>query len=317
MAKLSLWLLTLERRRPFTFVDHSIRCGDSLLGVTLKQLEAFDLSGEGKQYLLQFQDDLSFAADKRDGISKAHYHPDDQQRLLDAALTTTRRIRAAADLLIATAFEGNAENLAQQEAEARKLLAGRRPFHWPVEFPEVFLVNGGFDSIVGNPPFIGGQRITGVLGTAYRSYLVEYLAGGTRGSSDYVAYFFLRAFGLLKSVGTAGLLATNTIAQGDTREVGLDQLIAWGASIFRAIPSRRWPGDASLEVAHIWLSKDRWSGSCMLDDQPVQSITIAAQQAFTLGRDMTPVLVMLRHLSATRRAASEATTERAARGGHL
>ncbi|MDQ3816725.1 MAG: helix-turn-helix transcriptional regulator [Acidobacteriota bacterium] len=50
--------------------------------------------------------------------------------------------------------------------------------------------------------------------------------------------------------------------------------------------------------------------------EPVQSITVAAQQAFTLGRDMTPVLVMLRHLSTTRRATAEATTERGARGGH-
>ena len=52
--------------------------------------------------------------------------------------------------------------------------------------------------------------------------------------------------------------------------------------------------------------------------EPVQSITTAAQQAFTLGRDMTPVLVMLRHLSATRRsaAAPEAAPERSVRGGH-
>ena len=52
--------------------------------------------------------------------------------------------------------------------------------------------------------------------------------------------------------------------------------------------------------------------------EPVQSITTAAQQAFIMGRDMTPVLVMLRHLSATRRAAATATeaAERAARGGH-
>ncbi|HEX8708602.1 MAG TPA: helix-turn-helix transcriptional regulator [Pyrinomonadaceae bacterium] len=48
---------------------------------------------------------------------------------------------------------------------------------------------------------------------------------------------------------------------------------------------------------------------------PVQSITAAAQQAFILGRDMTPVLVMLRHLSHTRRSAADAV-ERAARTGH-
>ena len=42
--------------------------------------------------------------------------------------------------------------------------------------------------------------------------------------------------------------------------------------------------------------------------EPVQSIITAAQQAFILGRDVTPVLVMLRHLSATRRPACETGT---------
>jgi methylase of polypeptide subunit release factors len=174
MAKLSLWLLTLQRNRPFTFLDHAIRCGDSLLGVDLKQLSTWSLSGEGKQSVL-FNDDLAFAADKREGLMKMQYRTGDQRRLLDAALAKTRRLRAAADRLIATAFEANSEasaaavamGLEEQEAEARKILEGRRPFHWPVEFPEVFLHGGGFDAIVGNPPFIGGQRITGALGQPY------------------------------------------------------------------------------------------------------------------------------------------------------
>ena len=40
-----------------------------------------------------------------------------------------------------------------------------RPFHWALEFPEVFLDRGGFDAFVGNPPFMGGQKITGNLGS--------------------------------------------------------------------------------------------------------------------------------------------------------
>jgi len=108
MAKLSLWLLTLQRNRPFTFLDHAIRCGDSLLGVNLRQLSAWSLSGEGKQTVL-FNDDLSFAADKREGLMKMQYRTGDQRRLLDAALARTRRLRAAADRLIATAFEANLE----------------------------------------------------------------------------------------------------------------------------------------------------------------------------------------------------------------
>lgn len=35
--------------------------------------------------------------------------------------------------------------------------------------------------------------------------------------------------------------------------------------------------------------------------EPVNSIMTAAQQAYTLGRDVSPALILLRHLSATRR----------------
>jgi hypothetical protein len=52
MAKLSLWLATLQRDRPFTFLDHALVAGDSLLGVAgLDELEAFYLDGSGQQRL--------------------------------------------------------------------------------------------------------------------------------------------------------------------------------------------------------------------------------------------------------------------------
>src|SRR5260370_33416378 len=38
MAKVSLWLITLAKNRPFPFLDHALRCGDSLLGVNERQL---------------------------------------------------------------------------------------------------------------------------------------------------------------------------------------------------------------------------------------------------------------------------------------
>src|SRR5205809_7158109 len=50
MGKLSLWLLTLAKDKPFTFLDHSIRCGDSLVGISdLKQLAFFSLDQKGAQ----------------------------------------------------------------------------------------------------------------------------------------------------------------------------------------------------------------------------------------------------------------------------
>ncbi|MGA9624201.1 MAG: type IIL restriction-modification enzyme MmeI, partial [Bryobacteraceae bacterium] len=165
--------------------------------------------------------------------------------------------------------------------EARRLLdsglpvaaSARRPFHWAIEFPEILVDGDGFDAVIGNPPFMGGKRITGALGTSYRDYLVGYIAGGQRGHADICAYFFLRAWGLLRRTGQCALLATNTIAQGDTREVGLDRLAAQGAVIPRAVASRKWPGQANLEVAEVWLRKGEWAGPFMLEDKPVAGIT--------------------------------------------
>ena len=112
---------------------------------------------------------------------------------------------------------------------------------------------GGFDAIVGNPPFLGGQKLTGAMGDNVRDWLVNILAEGQRGSADLVAYFFLRAFSLLNERGTLGLIATNTVAQGSTREVGLDQMVDSGFTITLAIQSRTWPSQgANLEFAAVW-----------------------------------------------------------------
>ena len=60
---------------------------------------------------------------------------------------------------------------------------------------------------------------------------------------------FLRAASVLQENGHFGLLATNTIAQGDSARLGLNQLVDDGLSIIRAVSSRPWPGEANLEVA--------------------------------------------------------------------
>ena len=72
------------------------------------------------------------------------------------------------------------------------------PFHWEIEFPEVFdRENGGFDAIVGNPPFMGGTNISTRLSSAYKDWLyVSLPESGNR--MDLVAYFFRRAFELVR-----------------------------------------------------------------------------------------------------------------------
>lgn len=63
------------------------------------------------------------------------------------------------------------------------------PNHWIIEAADVILGRGGFDAIIGNPPFLGGQKLSLALGANIRDWLVNILAGGTKGSADQVAYF--------------------------------------------------------------------------------------------------------------------------------
>lgn len=152
-----------------------------------------------------------------------------------------------------------------------------RCVHWPLEIPEV-MENGGFDAIIGNPPFLGGQKITGAMGDNMRSWFVNVIAEGQTGSADLCAYFFLRAYGLLRRNGTLGLLATNTIAQGATREVGLDRMANTGFTITRSIQSRSWPvKSATIEYAAVWGIK-----GIIPDDINKDSDSVTAKRISTL-----------------------------------
>lgn len=138
---------------------------------------------------------------------------------------------------------------------------GRYPLHWPLAFPEVFgSARPGFDAIIGNPPFLGGFKIRDSVGESYKDLIVTWIGHGVRGNrgaSDLIAYFTLRAHSLLTEAGQTGLVATNSIAQGDTRTVGLDQIVALGVTIRQAVKSEPWPSrSATLEYAAIWTSRE-------------------------------------------------------------
>ena len=246
MAKLSLWLITLAKDRPFSFVDHALRAGDSLLGVTdLKQLRVAHLNpGWHRQASLDLGfDEIEAAVDRAlalrheleafvvndvlDAERKAAMLAQADAALDDARLLGDLIVGAAlaqlddADPLASADVARNIRTMVDHEApELERMVArtqlqalaetwlvetrravgdvpevvwdDRHPFHWALEFPEV-RERGGFDAIVGNPPFQGGKKISGALGGQYRDYLVEWLAGGARGSADLVAYFYLRA----------------------------------------------------------------------------------------------------------------------------
>jgi hypothetical protein len=163
--------------------------------------------------------------------------------------------------------------------EVREFFAGdpdpreRCPFHWSLEFPGVFSRDDpGFDIVVGNPPFLGGRQITTHLGARYSAWLRRQQPGSS-GAADLSARFFRRAYGLLREGGALGLLATNTIAQGDTRQAGLAWICSHGGTVFAATTRLRWPGDAAVIVSVVHICRGAAPQPCRLDGRPVARIS--------------------------------------------
>jgi hypothetical protein len=153
-------------------------------------------------------------------------------------------------------------------------------FHYFLEFPEVFQ-GGGFDCILGNPPFLGGQKLTGNFGDNFLEFVKFEFA--PIGAVDLVTYFFRRSYDIIKERGFQSLISTNTIAQGKAREDGLDIIVKNGGSINHAVKSMRWPGIAAVEVALITITKQKWKGKFVLTNKEVKTITPYLDDAETLG----------------------------------
>jgi hypothetical protein len=314
LAKLSIWLVTLAKGRPFGFLDHNLRSGNSLLGINrLDQLTELLMTPTGKGQQRLFGQNIERAVSEAIELRKSlRALPIRDIRDIEAMarLDADARKKLKVPELIADSFigevfasNGNANSLANATAtlaiQAGRAIDGdseaivsitrraalafatdapvnkpiHRPFHWPLEFPEVFVAEKpGFSACVGNPPFLGGKRISTVMGAVFNSYLANVHPGASK-NTDLVAHFFRRTFAALRNDGCLGLLATNTIAEGDTRQGGLEWMLENGATIYAAWPNEPWPGSAAVVTSRIQIYKGDWRATRSLLGLPVQHIS--------------------------------------------
>jgi hypothetical protein len=281
LGKLSLWLATLARDHEFTFLDHALKCGDSLVGLDLEQIVAvhWDRSKPPTFVGKMVRDHLAEGKAQRDRVrAYAEDAPEAVLRPLlrtaEARLDVARRVgdgviaaffaeaKPKARIARLVDFQKDILGAGDWETRAKAFSAGLGegghpipPFHWPVEFPEVFSrENPGFDAIVGNPPFAGKNTTIDGNRANYLPWL-QTLHQGAHGNADLVAHFFLRAFDLIRMDGVFGLIATNTICQGDTRATALASILGRGGAISRATRRLRWPGEAAVVVSVVHVVK--------------------------------------------------------------
>ena len=282
LAKVSLWLSTLARDHPLTFVDHAFRHGDSLVGLSRRQIEAFHWLRDAQPLQKGIEvgwvrEHMAKATELRRRIREAGEEVSDQELhdLWRDARNEIDAVQFYGDLALAAFF---AEAKPKQREAKRLEFAGAvtrneairylswleeqrdadpplAPFHWEVEFPEVFdRENPGFDAFVGNPPFAGKNAVAAGNVGGYPDWL-KTRHEESHGNADLVAHFFRRAFDLVRAGGTFGLIATNTIAQGDTRSSGLRWICEHGGEIYRATKRYQWPGEAAVVVSVLHVAK--------------------------------------------------------------
>ncbi len=296
LAKLSLWLVTLAKEEPFTFVDHCLRHGDSLVGLSFAQIKAFHWKPEGQMDLIEKaladcieeslslrQQILDMAGETGPGVTR------EKEQLLWDANDAQERARIIGDLVVGAFFAhgkdkdrkaerirrldlvstwladggGVPEEIAEMSVAIRRQLP---VFHWWLEFPEVFHgeradpleageVNHAalMDAFLGNPPFMHGLQVARSFGTSYTDWITRTLEG-TDGRADLCSHFFVACSRYLGAHGTMGLIGTKTIAQGDTRSSGLENLLARGFKIYDATTRMSWPGNAAVIVSVVHLA---------------------------------------------------------------
>ena len=106
-----------------------------------------------------------------------------------------------------------------------------------------------------------------------QDYISTYIGGGVKGISDLVANFYLRSYDMLRDQGVFDLIACNTISEGDTRQVGIEQIVQHGGSIISAHPNMPWPGSAGVAISPVAIYKSCWIGNRYLSNNVVTYIS--------------------------------------------
>lgn len=294
LAKLSLWLATFATDHQFTFLDDKLKCGDSLVGLSLNQLTNASWETDVQQgglFATPVQSAIEEYQAVREEIALAAEDQDYDWlvRLNQEAEALALRIKNVGDMVVSAFFEGTSQAsrrqklrlvsgdipriLSSEHAACERLGLMLNPLHWPVEFPEVFLrENSGFDVFVGNPPFAGKNNIINSNPDHYLDWL-KTSHPGSHGNADISAHFFRRCFDLLNHYGCFGLIATNTISQGDTRSTGLTQILANNGEIFSAVKRVKWPGQAAVVVSVVHIVKGHQITKKDIDGRHVDQIT--------------------------------------------
>lgn len=235
LAKVSLWLDCFTLGAPLSFLDHHIKPGNSLIGTSVEVVQqalASDLWGNqfanllSATQLMRKVGDLSDATAQEVAASKKAYKGAydalmPYKRLLNVWLSeyfdnkgAQQTVSIYSDQIVANTL-GTINASDREGIElALKIAETRRFFHWDVEFPEVFYDTdkrkrrGGFDTIIGNPPYVNMVE-SSKQGDEYLKPYLRMAFAAAAGGFDWYVLFQEQALRLARQGGYTGLIIPN------------------------------------------------------------------------------------------------------------
>jgi hypothetical protein len=168
-------------------------------------------------------------------------------------------------------WQGSDPLESERVAAARQMAVQKRFFHWFLEFPDI-VARGGFDCILGNPPYLGGTLLSGKFGHNF-CHNVKYMFCPAQ-LSELIVYFVLRSVEITKLHSFYAIISTNSIIDGAIRKDSLEKIVQNGNELIMAKPSIKWPGKANVYVTIFVSFKGNWTKKRMLNDKQVDSISV-------------------------------------------
>ena len=260
LAKLSLWLHTVAKGKPLSFLDHHLRTGNSLIGARVKDLER-PPSGKAHEIGLwesKLVQDLAKAIGYLNFIkasaSASRSDIEEKKQRWELVNAWIGKYKQAADVWLSSYFGNTVSDEDFQQVlqaaasshmdevansstmrRAEEIAAKKRFFHWELEFPDVFfdrfgrpLKNPGFDAVIGNPPYVRQEQIKeskSYFKTAFETYT---------GVADLYIYFYEKSHRLLRQEGRFGMITSNKFmraAYGEKLKVFLAEKVTIEAII--------------------------------------------------------------------------------------
>jgi hypothetical protein len=251
LAKLSMWLFTMDPGRPLSFLDHNLRCGDALVNARISDLIAlpsFDRAGRVKQgeaskgsnlFESAFQTRVSvmvsdlMGIEGKETLTTADIH---DKKTLDAAVHQVREpFLNMLTLWMGTFFGYGAPNyltlLTNIEAatSCSVPVLPKRATSWQLEFPALFfdsnglpLADGGFDAVLANPPYVFARE---TLSDEEKSWYAYRFGRTSKDKPNLYVMFLDLAVELTKKNARIGFIIPNSVLAVESTEPLRDLLL--------------------------------------------------------------------------------------------